>query len=460
LELIHRQDAFSLYHQVQQAPEKTAAILGGPALPALGHAIAGSTGSAISNITVFPLDLIITRLQVQRQLRKVSSSPDEGEYQGLKDAVAKIYSREGGLPAFYTGVVQDTGKSILDSFLFFLAYNFLRQRRLQSRDGSKKSLPVLDELGAGVVAGAFSKFITTPIANIVTRKQTASMLSARSSGSAKEEPSVADIAEQIKAERGLQGFWSGYSASLVLTLNPSITFFLFEFFKRSLIPRSRRENPGASMTFLLAAISKAIASTITYPFSLAKACAQISSRSSESKDEEATSTGPQSSKPAPLSTLASIILIYRTEGLSALYEGLSGEVLKGFFSHGITMIVKDAVHQFIIQTYYLLLKLLRRYPSPAELAKQAANSASQSIGSIRDGAGQILEKSEEVLADGVDIIRERTSQGIADINTLASESRIDPSSSAELASSPVNKSKQSILETGKAAAALVGRKTE
>jgi len=226
--------------------------LGGPALPALGHALAGSTGTAISNLAIYPLDLIITRLQVQRQLRKSSSTPDEGEYKGVIDAFQQIYNNEGGLAALYTGVLQDTGKSIADSFLFFLFYNYMRTRRLQKHGGKSTALPVLDELSVGALAGACSKFLTTPISNIVTRKQTAAMVSARS-GSKSAELSVADIARTIRSEKGVQGFWSGYSASLVLTLNPSLTFFLYEFFKR-LLPRSRRDDPGAKIIFLMAAV--------------------------------------------------------------------------------------------------------------------------------------------------------------------------------------------------------------
>merc|ERR1711964_682015 len=215
-------DAFSSYHKVQEGSHST---LEGPALPALGHALAGSTGTAIANLAIYPLDLVITRLQVQRSLRKSSTTADEGEYKGVLDAFEQIYNKEGGLSAFYGGVLQDTGKSIADSFLFFLFYNYLRTNRLQKKGLNATTLPALDELGVGAFAGALSKLFTTPISNIVTRKQTASMVAARSSSS-RAEPTVADIASQIRSEKGLQGFWSGYSASLVLTLNPSITFFL------------------------------------------------------------------------------------------------------------------------------------------------------------------------------------------------------------------------------------------
>lgn len=402
-------DAYSLYHKNQ---ETSNSVLDGPALPALGHALAGSTGTAISNLAIYPLDLVITRLQVQRQLRKSSSVPDEGEYEGVLDAFSQIYNKEGGISAFYTGILQDTGKSIADSFLFFLFYNYLRTNRLQKKGSNATTLPVLDELAVGALAGACSKFFTTPISNIVTRKQTASMLSARNSSPATE-PSVSDIANTIRNEKGIQGFWSGYSASLVLTLNPSLTFFLHEFFKRSLLPRSQRDDPGARVTFLMAAMSKAIASTITYPFSLAKARAQTSSTppvnpnsaekvkeefSDASNRTEAQKATIDAEKIAKKSTVFSTILrIYKTEGAAALYEGVWGEILKGFFSHGITMIVKESIHKLIIQTYYLILKALNKYPSPTELANQAGQAVSDGV----EKTGEIVKEGYENVAGRV-----------------------------------------------------------
>jgi hypothetical protein len=401
-------DAFDLYHKNQESFSPSI----GPALPALGHALAGSVGTAISNLAIYPLDLIITRLKVQRSLRKSSSIPNEGEYQGVLDAFEQIYNKEGGIAAFYTGVLQDTGKSIADSFLFFLFYNYLRSRRLQKNGSKSTTLPVLDELAVGALAGACSKFFTTPISNIVTRKQTSSMISARSS-LASTSPSVSDIAQTIRSEKGLQGFWSGYSASLVLTLNPSITFFLYEFFKRAFLPRAQRDDPGARVTFLMAAISKSIASTITYPFSLAKARAQASSlppvdpdSAEKVKEEvenarnksEGVKAGNDMKNVAKRSTVFNTILkIYRTEGAAALYEGVWGEILKGFFSHGITMIVKESIHKLIIQTYYVILRALNKYPSPSELASQAGAAIQDAGGK----AGEIVKDGYETAADKV-----------------------------------------------------------
>ena len=159
-------------------------------------------------------------------MRKNASTPHKEAYESIPHAAEKIYAEEGGIKGLYIGVLSDTSKTIVDSFLFFLAYNYLRQSRMRSSKSPSKSLPVVDELSVGFLAGAFSKCLTTPIANIVTRKQTSSMLSSRPSDKeTTEQDSVHSIARQIHRAKGLRGFWSGYSASLVLTLNPSLTFF-------------------------------------------------------------------------------------------------------------------------------------------------------------------------------------------------------------------------------------------
>jgi Mitochondrial carrier protein len=384
-----QQDAFELYNKYEY-PEQPrtngdwkVAALRGPALPALGHALAGAAGSAVSNVATYPLKLIVTRLQIKKQAAR---SNEQAGYYAIVDAARRIYAKD-GLRGFFTGVGDDTWKTIADSFLFFLAYTILRQRRLASRmkaSGKKRAvLPILDELAIGMLAGAFSKLWTTPLANIVTRKQTAAPTDQSDPISTKE------VAEQIMVEKGIPGFWAGYSESLILTSNPSITFFLNEFLKYLLLPRHRRRNPPATATFLLAAISKSVASTITYPVSLAKTRAQADS--SRGKDDK------QGSRPKAFAfnLFTSLQAIVTEEGISALYDGLIGEVLKGFLSHGITMLTKDAVHSSIVHTYYALLILSKKYPSPEELIVRARLQAEEYAEVVREGAKDVAETVKE-----------------------------------------------------------------
>ncbi|QIW95567.1 hypothetical protein AMS68_001085 [Peltaster fructicola] len=412
-------DAFELYHLIVEDSRQPSTRNGGPALPALGHALAGSVATATSKLLIYPLDLVIARLQVQKQIRQ---SQDGSEYKGLLDAATKIYKHEGGLNAFYTGCAADVGKGIADSFIFFLAYTFLQQRELHKAKTNKKQLSVAKEMLIGIVAGAFSKLITTPLQNIITRQQTAALLKAKDTkndDSLKQGDAmtISDIAKQIYKERGLSGFWAGYSMSLILTLNPAITFAVDNF-----LQKATPVSAGAHVTFLIAAVSKAVATSITYPVSVAKSRAQAMPHpeiaTSEGTDKKAAKPRLLRLLYAQYAVLLSLQKIYQQDGLTGLYSGLEGEVLKGFLSHGLTMMLKDRVHGSIIEMYYFLLKVTSQWP--AELRKAQALTASvvvdarrrvENVGeTVAEGGKQAIE---EVGAAGQNAIEGLRSAGAA-----------------------------------------------
>ncbi|KAJ0166288.1 Peroxisomal adenine nucleotide transporter 1 [Colletotrichum tanaceti] len=356
-------------------------------LEALGHALAGATGTAFSTTAVYPLDLVTTRLKVQRQLRREDAISEKDQYRGVFHALKSISSQEGGVSALYTGLAQDIFKSIADSFLFFLFYQYFRDARRRSRG---RRLPVIDELAVGALAGACSRACTTPIANVVARKQTSAMFGGNTDG---EDASVWKILCSIGAENGIAGLWAGYSASLLLTINPSITFFLNEQLGKTLLPDSDETSLNPQTTFLLAAASKSVATIISYPLQTARARLQMQGsgnasprRSTDTLERSASSESshlPQTptsidakgsalsklKKMADGSVIAIVLSIARTEGLSALYAGLQGEVLKSFFSHGLTMVSKGIIHKFIIRLGILLLSLSQGQSRKARLQR-------------------------------------------------------------------------------------------
>lgn len=320
-------------------------------------------------------------------------------------------------------------KGVADSFLFFLAYSYVRQKRLDARD-SGRSLPALEEIGVGVLAGAFSKFFTTPIQQIVTRKQTAAMMKQESSTTIPPLSSTRDIAWEIRREKGVQGFWSGYSASLILTLNPSITMLLHKALLRLVVPRANRDNPGARMTFLLAAISKVLASTVTYPFSLAKTRAQVSSQepssgTGETSDKEKSNDalGSRALQARQRTVFSTILRIAQTEGIWGLYQGLGAEVLKGFFSHGITMLMKDRIHAVIISLYYTVQNALKKYPSPSEVAKSASDSVQNAYEQGKEQASEAYAKGAEVVGSATESAKQVVSQGSHEAQELVEKGR-------------------------------------
>ncbi|ATY58724.1 peroxisomal adenine nucleotide transporter 1 [Cordyceps militaris] len=312
-------------------------------LEALGHAISGSFGTATSTAVLAPLDLVTTRLKIQRQL------DDQSQYSGVVDAFRSIL-REEGAGTFYSGLGTDVSKSIIDSFLFFGFYNFLRQR-------SGKGPGVLQEVAFGMMAGAASKACTAPLSNVVARRQM--------TPSDDEMRSVTETLRDMRRDGGIKALWAGYSATLVLTLNPSITMLLNRRLAERVIPMLEEEMdvPVAWVAFLLAALSKSAATALTYPFQTAKTMLQMPNAGLDEDEDEDEERKKRRSKRRSVwarivaafdrTIFGMILRLMKTEGLGALYDGMEGELLKGFFSHGLTMLTKGFFHRLVIRMWIM-----------------------------------------------------------------------------------------------------------
>ncbi|BFZ53512.1 hypothetical protein PYCC9005_000537 [Savitreella phatthalungensis] len=291
--------------------------------PPLIHALAGAVASIFSNTAVYPLDLITTRIQTQQKEEPASKSGSQKqEYDNVLDALLKVY-REEGLSALYRGVGADNFSTMLSTFCYHYAYQNIREARLavhaRANGGNRpRVLGIVEELTIGAGAGVISRFVTSPASNIVTRAQTQS-------------GSTRDIIKSIYEEKGLTGFFSGMKASVLLAINPSVAYYLFELQKALLIPRSRRDKPRAIEIFLMSAIGKAFATLLLYPVILIKARTQATH--------------------AKTSLIAMVKSIVDRHGLAGLYSGAAPQVAKGFLSQGIMMLLKDKITTFIVASY-------------------------------------------------------------------------------------------------------------
>lgn len=290
-----------------------------------------------------------------------------------------------------------------------------------------------------MLSSALSKFVTTPISQIVTRKQTAALQSVRHRQSVKKadshalrevsSSSIKHIVQQIYTKRGLTGFWAGYSATLFLTLNPALTFLFQTVLRRSLFSSKHKNNAiSPQSVFLIAALSKAAASSVTYPFSVAKTRAQIQLSTHASQERETIATASPTTSQKLMTTvrararvpavIRALLQTYQSQGPSALYAGLGGELIKGFLGHGLTMLLKDRIHIFVVGLYFLILKLHRRWSVKAtgtslvDQSKEAAESvmdiAGKEVARVKalvqtsaEDAGEIVRDAAEIVVDGV-----------------------------------------------------------
>jgi len=103
-------------------------------------------------------------------------------------------------------------------------------KRLTKKLPPGSKLPPLStaaELLLGAVAGALAQIFTIPVSVIATRQQVGRP--EKHNGSDREtDDSFMGIASEIIEEEGVTGLWLGLKPGLVLTVNPAITYGVFD----------------------------------------------------------------------------------------------------------------------------------------------------------------------------------------------------------------------------------------
>ena len=123
------------------------------------------------------------------------------------------------------------------------------------------------ELLLGAAAGALAQIFTIPVSVIATRQQVGRPERAKNLDIPEEvvDDSFLGVAREIVEEEGITGLWLGLKPGLVLTVNPAITYGVFERVK-SLILLARGNSStkmGPWLSFLIGALSKTLATIVS-----------------------------------------------------------------------------------------------------------------------------------------------------------------------------------------------------
>lgn len=120
------------------------------------------------------------------------------------------------------------------NFAYFYWYSVVRSLYFRYQKTSTQASTVV-ELSLGAVAGALAQLFTIPVAVITTRQQTQK---------AEDRKGFFDTAKEvIDSEDGVSGLWRGLKASLVLVVNPAITYGAYERLKDILFPGKKSLKP-------------------------------------------------------------------------------------------------------------------------------------------------------------------------------------------------------------------------
>lgn len=369
-----------------------------PPLPPWGYAVAGATGAVFANAAVYPLDMSVplpppqkiiiirkdtdlgnsvkTKLQVQVGKRPATTATDDKtpnattaqekdeeagdeaeaeqqeHYESTLDAMRKIVA-SAGVRGLYAGMPGSLLGVASTNFAYFYWYTFVRSRYLR-RAGNPPALGAAAELLLGAVAGALAQLMTIPVAVVTTRQQTRPPAA----------PPVGLLAtaREVVAADGPSGLWRGLKASLVLVVNPAITYGSYQRLRHALFPD--RPRLSALEAFLLGALSKAAATLATQPLIVAKVGLQ--------------SRPPVQRRGRPFASFVDVMrFIVQHEGWPALFKGIGPQLAKGLVVQGLLMMTKERLELAFALLFAALARLRQRRLARAALllAKHPAPAA-------------------------------------------------------------------------------------
>lgn len=242
----------------------------------------------------------------------------------------QLLSRRKGFASLFDGLTADTLSTILSSFLYFFFYSTVvkavvsRRQRLPDATTKGSRTPLLgawEELLIGLVAGVASKGVTLPISAVSVRQRLGD-----DQGNA---TGLVDTFKTMLAEGGLSGMFAALPPSVPLALLPSLTLYIHSVLLRHFVSGRHRAHPPGGVTFVLGAVSNALATVPLYPLVLIKALSQSGANDREGKTK------------ARRGMLSTANLIVEREGMSGLFKGLEGQLIKGLVSQGVMMLAKQ-----------------------------------------------------------------------------------------------------------------------
>lgn len=212
-------------------------------------------------------------------------------------ATARHIIRREGIGGLYNGLASALFGISVTNFVYYYWYEYTRLflERAALRAGRlSQRLTTLESMLCGALAGAATVLVTNPIWVINTRMTA-------SNRKDKQRPSTFATLKSLLRHEGFAAFFAGVMPALVLVTNPILQYTVFEKLKELL--QSHR-SVAAKDIFILGALSKLAATTITYPYITVKSRMHVA-RSPEEQQ----------------STLATLQRLLCDEGWAGLYRG-------------------------------------------------------------------------------------------------------------------------------------------
>ncbi|KAK9876208.1 hypothetical protein WA026_022820 [Henosepilachna vigintioctopunctata] len=258
------------------------------------HAFGGAAGSIFTMLCFYPLEILKFRMQL-----------GDAELLNKSTTIALLHIlKTEGVEALYRGVTPCLSSLAISNFVFFYSFHSLKSLKIGTLNNTAKLDMMLSFL-----AGFVNICLTTPLWVVNYRLKI---------GKQQCFTGLLDGMLYIATREGIGALWTGFIPSLMLLANPVIHFTVYEYLKRCIQVKS------SWSYFYMGAISKTIATLLTYPLQLVQTKQRI---------EKNFSPG----------TLALILAIVKKDGPGALFCGLESKLLQTVLMAAMTFMTYEKI---------------------------------------------------------------------------------------------------------------------
>lgn len=294
---------------------------------ALIQATAGAVGGIVASVSLQPLEVVKTRVQISKSGTSTVETASE-------------LLRENGIVGFFQGVSAKSTETGVKNFVYFYIYDGLNT---MAKQHTRLTTPV--KLLLGYIAGVGTTTFTMPLEVLATKVQVE-----------KSGKDTKAVMMAILEKEGLVGLFKGFWFNILLCVNPAIQNTCFDRIKEITLKRRALElkRLGKSFTyqtypalnageaFMLGALAKAIATIVTFPLVRIKTMIQAG------KDVQIDDKAKKDPAKGPL------------EVFGQLYQGIGSALAKSVLQAALLYMTKDKIEAFVVIVFKISVKMLRR----------------------------------------------------------------------------------------------------
>ncbi|KAB5585437.1 mitochondrial carrier domain-containing protein [Coniochaeta sp. 2T2.1] len=298
-----------------------------PVLPQndnVAHALAGAGGGILSMVLTYPLITLSTRAQVESKRAQTA----------FLTSVQQIIARE-GVSGLYAGLDSAVFGISVTNFVYYYWYEWTRAYFEKRSKGRK--LTTVESMIAGAIAGSATVVLTNPIWVVNTRMTTRThqvqeevdglpLSEATEKKAKKAAPTTIGTLLALLRKEGPQALFAGVVPALVLVINPILQYTLFEQMKNAFERREKR-NITPQVAFVLGALGKLFATSVTYPYITVKSQMHVAGDGGKE------------------GAVAALKRVVREEGYAGLYKGIGPKVTQSVLTAAFLFAFKDVLYE-------------------------------------------------------------------------------------------------------------------